>query len=346
MSVSGIEADGYAPVRSADDNGPGAVTQLRGRALSTQLADHYAFVVERKGKGGKVFYTEEWFLAGDCDRVLDIPDAIPYLRLCAASRTRRWCARTAACSTGRATTTTAGTSIYPTGPIPTVPERPTAEQLDAAVTMLRAIVAEFAWAGKHDEANFLGMLLTPLLRELCPPPYKLGAIMARQPGSGNSLLNQILRDVHGGVFRGGMLHDDAELEKSISSILTCTTAPVVQFDNVSGTLRSSRLAALLTSREYSGRILGSTNGVDMVNDRLWTLTGNNVNLGGDLVRRTLWCTIDPGCPDPQLRTGFKLDTPAYVAQSTAAPASTPSRSPSALDRTGTGRGCTATLVAT
>jgi len=143
-----------------------------------------------------------------------------------------------------------------------------------------------------------------------------------------------------------MPHDDAELEKSISSILTCTTAPVVQFDNVSGTLRSSRLAALLTSREYSGRILGSTNSVDMVNDRLWTLTGNTLNLGGDLVRRTLWCTIDPGCPDPQLRTGFKLDTPAYVAQSTAAPASTPSRSPSALDRTGTGRGCTATLVAT
>ena len=115
-----------------------------------------------------------------------------------------------------------------------------------------------------------------------------------------------------------MPHDDAELEKSISSILSQTTAPVIQFDNVSGTLRSSRLAGLLTSDEYTGRLLGSTNNTKMVNDRLWTITGNNLNLGGDLVRRTLWVTIDPQVPDPHLRTGFRLDIPTYVRENRAA----------------------------
>lgn len=109
-----------------------------------------------------------------------------------------------------------------------------------------------------------------------------------------------------------MPHDDAELEKSISSILSQTTAPVVQFDNVSGTLRSSRLAGLLTSDEYSGRLLGSTNNTIMANDRLWTITGNNLNLGGDLVRRTLWCTVSPGVPSPERRTGFRLDLARYA----------------------------------
>ena len=125
----------------------------------------------------------------------------------------------------------------------------------------------------------------------------------------------LLRRVHGGVFRSEMPHDDAELDKTISSILTCTTAPVVQFDNVSGILRSSRLAGLLTTRDYSGRVLGSTNSTDMVNDRLWTLTGNNLALGGDLIRRSLWVTIDPRVPNPEARTGFAIpNLPAHVAE--------------------------------
>ena len=200
-----------------------------------------------------------------------------------------------------------GFLLLPQVSVPPVPTQPTREQLVAAVTLLRRMVAEFVWAGDHDEVNFLGLLLTPLLRQLCPPPYKLAALMAHQPGSGKSLLASILRDVHGGVLRTEMPHDDAELGKSLTSILSITTAPVVEFDNVSGTLRSSRLAGLLTSDTYTDRVLGSTSHVDMTNDRLWVITGNNLNLGGDLVRRTLWVTIDPKVPNPELRTGFELD---------------------------------------
>jgi hypothetical protein len=190
--------------------------------------------------------------------------------------------------------------------VPAVPARPSEAQLAGAVALLRAMLTDFAWVGKHEEANFLGVLLTPLLRLVCPPPYKLVVIMARQPGSGKSLLGEIVRTVHGGVLRTEMPHDDAELSKSLTSILSQTTAPVVEFDNVSGTLRSSRLAGLLTSDVYGGRILGSTTEVELPNDRLWVVTGNNLSLGGDLVRRSTWVTIDPGVPNPELRTDFAI----------------------------------------
>lgn len=206
--------------------------------------------------------------------------------------------------------------IYlPTAEVPAVPTVPTPGEVAAAVALLRGLVSEFAWAGDHDEANYLGLLLTPLLRLLCPPPYKLGAIMARQPGSGKSLLAKVLRAVHDGVTRTEMPRDDAELEKVLYSILSQTTAPVVTFDNVSGTLRSSRFDGLLTEGRVSMRRLGSNDHPELVNDRLWTITGNNLNLGGDTVRRTLWVTIDPRVPNPEARTGFTItDLVAHVIE--------------------------------
>jgi hypothetical protein len=188
-----------------------------------------------------------------------------------------------------------------------VPAEPTAGQVTDALRLLRYMVHDFQFLTDHDEANYLGLLLTPLLREIAPPPYKLGVIGAPQPGSGKSLLAGILRIVHGGVFRSEVPPDDAEMRKVITTILDVTTGPVVQLDNVSGVLRSSVLSGLLTSPTWEDRRLGSNSHMRARNDRLWVLTGNNVTLGGDLVRRACWVTIDPGCPDPHLRSNFKVN---------------------------------------
>src|SRR5690606_26780260 len=158
-------------------------------------------------------------------------------------------------------------------------------------------------------------MLTPLLRELVPPPYPLVAIGAPQPGSGKSLLARVLRILHGGVFRSEMTRDGAELRKQITSILDTTSAPVVTFDNLSGTLRSPVLDGLLTSAEWTDRILGLSEDRRIPNDRLWTITGNNLALGGDLKRRTVWVTIDPKREDPQNRVDFvHMDLPGWVEE--------------------------------
>lgn len=190
--------------------------------------------------------------------------------------------------------------------VPKVPEQPTRSEIAAAVALLEEMVAGFQFLTDDHKANYFGLLLTPLLREVVPPPYKMGAIGAPQPGSGKSLLAAILRIVHGGVFRSEIPEDEAELHKQISSILDTTTVPVCQFDNVTGVLRSSTLAGLLTSDRWEARRLGSHTQISRPNDRLWVITGNNLCIGGDLVRRTVSVTIDPGVPDPHLRTGFAI----------------------------------------
>jgi hypothetical protein len=167
------------------------------------------------------------------------------------------------------------------------------------------MVRDFPFNTVHDRANYLGLLLTPLMREVVPPPYKMGIMNAHQPGSGKSLLAWILRELHGGVLRGDVPKEGDEFRKQITSILTTTTAPVVQFDNVKH-LQATVLDAVLTSDTWSDRVLGSTRETTARNDRLWVATGNNVTLGGDLVRRVLWVSIDPRTPNPEARTDFGI----------------------------------------
>ena len=187
-----------------------------------------------------------------------------------------------------------------------VSENPTEEDVAKAAHALTYMLTDFPFTSDNDRVNYLGLLLTPLLRDLIPAPYKMFAINAHQMGSGKTLLASLARIIHGGVFRSEMPEDDTELRKQVTSILDGTTGPVVHIDNVSGTIRSSVLAGLLTSATWDDRILGSSKMTSCVNDRCWVLTGNNINLGGDLIRRTVMISIDPGMPDPQNRHQFKI----------------------------------------
>jgi hypothetical protein len=190
--------------------------------------------------------------------------------------------------------------------VPEVSANPSREQIADALKLLNFMVSEFRFVTASHRANYYGLLLTPILRELAPHPYKMGVFTAPQPGSGKGYLAQIIRTVHGGVFRSAFPRDEAEVSKQITSILDATTAPVCQFDNVTGTLSSGTLDGLLTSDVWEVRRLNTQTQISRPNDRLWLVTGNNVCIGGDLVRRTVTVTIDPGVPDPHLRTDFVI----------------------------------------
>lgn len=190
--------------------------------------------------------------------------------------------------------------------VPAVPDAPSAGETAAAVGLLGEMLAGFPFVSEHDRANTIGVLLTPLLRLVCPPPYKLHLIEAHQPGSGKTLLANLGRWIHGGVFRADMPDEEDELGKQVSSILTVTTGAVVIFDNVNGILRSAKLTSLLTNGTWEDRLIGTGRMIKAVNDRIWTITGNNLMVGGDFARRTLKAVIDPGCPNPEARTDFAI----------------------------------------
>jgi hypothetical protein len=104
-----------------------------------------------------------------------------------------------------------------------------------------------------------------------------------------------------------MPRDDAELRKSITAALIDTTAPIVVFDNLAGTVKSPVLDSLLTTKTWTDRWLGQNKSVTAPNDRLWLATGNNAQFGGDLGRRLAMVRLDPPTANHHLRTDFQIE---------------------------------------
>jgi hypothetical protein len=198
--------------------------------------------------------------------------------------------------------------------VPQIPDHPTADDIRQAREMVLFLTESFPWVSDDHRATWHGLYMLPALRPIIRPPYPFGIVTAPNKGSGKGFLAGMIRDTHGGVMRVGLPGEAEELRKAITSILTDTTAPVVQFDNLTGIVRSGVLDGLLTTRVWSDRTLGHNKHPNAVNDRLWLATGNNAKIGGDLGRRTLAMEIDPKMPNPWLRTGFKFHPPAYVPE--------------------------------
>ncbi len=301
--------EGYIPLGDVgiDEDGPAQVRPVTDSALASRIT--YTYGVYRMVKRGEDYEPVAALFPRSAARTaLDVPDMLPNLRqlrgVIHSPVVRPDGTLIEAPGYDRAT----GLLHLPEPglTVPRVPDRPTPAELAAAVALVDEMLAGFPFVSEHYRANYIGALITPLLRAIAPPPYKLHAIEAHQPGSGKTLLANLARHIHGGVFRAEMPDDDAELRKQITAILTITTGPVVVLDNVSGALKSSTLAGLLTSPLWDDRPLGSTSWTRAANDRLWTITGNNLSVGGDLPRRTLRTVIDPGQPNPELRTGFAI----------------------------------------
>jgi hypothetical protein len=206
------------------------------------------------------------------------------------------------------------TGLYyaPTVHMPPIPTTPTADQVqEARRFLLDNLVRDFPFVAAADRANHLGLLLAPILRPYlrCLTPF--GLISATTQSSGKTLLAEIPGYLYGSktlVWRKG---DDAELEKSVTSALH-SSAPIMLWDNIAeGTVVSSSvLAQLLTSPEWSARMLGSSSaGFTATNDRLWLATGNNIRLGGDMATRTVLVRLDPDDPHPDQRDQTQFGIP-------------------------------------
>lgn len=299
-----IGEEGYEPLTdgAGDDDGPAQVRDLDAHGLKARIQNRYRLIRQTRSGTTRIMFPFEAAVG-----LTAAADEVGDLRLL-----RRVTHTPAMRGDGTVLDrpgyddATATLYIPPRGfsALP-VPERPTQHEVAEARDLLALMLADFPFNTTHDRANYLALLLTPLIREMLPPPYKLVAINAHQRGSGKSLLAWIARTLHGGVMRGDVPSTGEEFRKQITGVLTSTTGAVVQFDNVTE-LRSSKLDALLTSSTWSDRVLGESRDATMANDRVWVATGNNIILGGDMPRRVLWVTIDPNDPRPEQRTNFRI----------------------------------------
>ncbi len=113
------------------------------------------------------------------------------------------------------------------------------------------------------------------------------------PGTGASLISQIIGLISEGrdPAINSMPATEEEWKKQIISLLI-NGRPSVILDNIEGRLKSPALAALLTTQEYSDRLLGTNENVTYTHRMVWIGNGNNITLGGDLPRRSYWSRMD------------------------------------------------------
>ncbi|MEV5539180.1 hypothetical protein AB0L13_20170 [Saccharopolyspora shandongensis] len=188
-----------------------------------------------------------------------------------------------------------------------VPEKPTPEQVATAREfLLERFLHDFPWLSPADRANYLGLLVTPIIRPFTRALSPFGVIDATMPGSGKTILSGCV-----GLLVGQRVltwtDSEEELRKSITTVLADQIGVVV-FDNLEegAVIGSAVLARLVTERTWTDRKLGSNTASTFPNDRLWLATGNNLGVGGDMASRTVWVRLDPDCPRPEARSGFTI----------------------------------------
>jgi len=145
----------------------------------------------------------------------------------------------------------------------------------------------------------------------CVPMF---ASCAPTPGSGKGLLIDAASIIATGRAAPKMAptDDDDETRKRLLAI-AMESPPIVLIDNVEGSIGSPALAMALTAGEVRDRILGSTRIITATLRPVWALTGNNVQLRGDLGRRVVPIDIDPRVEHPEDRRGFRhVDLLAHV----------------------------------
>ncbi|MFC8176557.1 bifunctional DNA primase/polymerase [Streptomyces sp. NPDC057325] len=289
-----------------DDIGDPVVHQLATDNLRAYLADHVTTYVVKRDAEGVPTEERELLMPKSCGTLLGRKDwPLPLLRGIITSPVVR---PDGTLVTDPGYDRATGLFLAPRVPVRRLQATVTTESLERAKEIvLGQVLADFPWVAASDRAHYMAALLTPILRPYFHGPTPMTVITATAPGSGKSLLKDLLAHCYG-VADTAWPENDTELRKSITTQLYTTGSPVVAFDNLPNgyILRSAVLSALLTSETWGDRILGATGKVTMRNDRVWVATGNGLRTSADNGRRVMWVRLDPDCPNPDQRDGFTI----------------------------------------
>jgi hypothetical protein len=198
----------------------------------------------------------------------------------------------------------AGTRLLfkPDGEIfPVVPDDPTKDDAVAALKLLDEAISTFPFKTAVDRSVALSLFLTALCRRALDYA-PLHAITAPTAGTGKSMLvdlgSILLSGQDAPVMAPGK--NDEEAEKRLGAALLGGDA-IIAFDNCTGALSGTLLCQALTQHRVRVRVLGQSLQIGVPVSALFTATGNNLTIEGDLTRRALLCELDAGVACPELR---------------------------------------------
>jgi hypothetical protein len=197
--------------------------------------------------------------------------------------------------------------IYQTGPaLPAI-----------SPACLRDLLIDFPWLSEADRQNFIGLLVTILVRGAIEGNVPLHFIGSTVERTGKTKLVDVLVGL---LFLGGptpamqFAGSDEERDKRVLAVLMLGL-PIIHLDNIGEWFESAALASTITASVYSGRVLGQSSIVHVPNLAVWIGTGNNVAMSGEMAKRTVPIKLWPKDADPHLRTEFEHpDFKAFVLE--------------------------------
>jgi hypothetical protein len=189
--------------------------------------------------------------------------------------------------------------------------------LATAVAFLRELLSNFPFADWYEEelddgskvrqsrsmAVQVAAMLTLFCKRLVPKgTSRMGFIYdANSPRSGKTLLAKIaIIPIHGAFRAQTWNPKDEELRKVIDSEVLSASSYIC-FDNVRGYLSSQVVEALMTTSEWTGRVLGRSQMFTVVNNMTVFITGNQCLVQPDIGHRCLRCELHMDMNDVQDR---------------------------------------------
>jgi len=197
--------------------------------------------------------------------------------------------------------------------VPPVPDTPTESDVKAAKALLLEVICNFPFDSEASGANAVAAMLTPIVRPVIDGLVPLAVFDKPQPGTGASLLSDVIAFIATGQTAGmlGGQRKEEEWRKAITTILLYGRS-VICIDNIDGDLDSTSLSTVLTARVWRDRILGRNEEVLLPNMSTWIANGNNIRLAGDLPRRAYRARLDAQLAQPWLRQPSAFKHPDLI----------------------------------
>jgi len=185
-----------------------------------------------------------------------------------------------------------------------IDKKPTGNQVIEAIKIYNEITTDFPFKDSASQTHAAALFLLPFARDLIPGPTPAALVKSSTPGTGKTLLAEcLLYAGNGGLFTLiSPAKDDDEWRKRLTSAVILGRD--IMIDNVE-TLVSSSLAAMLTTTQWSDRLLGSTKIISAPVRCLFTITANNPILSNELTRRVFPITLEAHNERPWERENFK-----------------------------------------
>ena len=191
--------------------------------------------------------------------------------------------------------------------VPAIPERPTAEQVAEARTLIcEDLLGDFPFVGAAEMAHCVALLLLGFVRAMIDGPTPLHLIEKPTPGTGATLMVDSITTILTGAGASVMTEgrDDEEWRKRVTAKLRQVPS-ILLIDNLRNKLDSSAVAAALTAPFWEDRILGASEMARLPIRCVWIATGNNPEFSNEMARRLVRIRLDAHVERPWQRAGFR-----------------------------------------